>query len=244
MYSQFSQFEINRIIEIMPLGLDISITNATIYLLLPVILLYGLSSTTVSLVPGRYQGLIELVYNLIKDLVKESIGDEGKKYLGFIWSLFWLILIMNLVGIIPYTFAPTAHIFITFGLSFSIFIGCAIIAIRIHGLNFFSGFMPLGCPMYLAPFLVIIEAISYCAKAISLGVRLTANITAGHLLFSILAGFGFTMLEAGGSLAFASIIPIAIVLAITVLEIAVAVIQAYVFCLLTTIFINDAIHLH
>ncbi len=152
--------------------------------------------------------------------------------------------IMNIIGIVPYTFTPTAHIVIGIGLSVTILIGVTIIGIENYGSNYVAMMMPGGSPMLLAPFLVMIELISQLAKGISLGVRLAANITAGHLLFAILSGFAYTMLTAGGIITVLSVFPMMVVVFITVLEMAVALIQAYVFSILTTIYINDSVHLH
>lgn len=177
-------------------------------------------------------------------VVKDNMGNEGRQYFPFIFTLFIFLAIMNLFGIVPYTFTPTSHIVVTFGLSLSIFLGVTLLGLVKHRLDYFSMFMPAGSPLVLAPFLVIIEFVSHTAKAISLGVRLAANITAGHLLFAILSGFCFTMLMAGGIISILSVFPLLIVVFITALEMAVALIQAYVFSLLTTIYINESIHLH
>lgn len=151
---------------------------------------------------------------------------------------------MNLVGLVPYTFSPTAHIIVGFGMSVSILIAVTLIGIENFGSNYLSMLMPQGSPMLLAPFLVVIELISQLAKGVSLGVRLSANITAGHVLLVILSGFAFTMLTSGGLLSVLSIFPMLVVVFVTVLEIAVALIQAYVFSILTAIYINDSVHLH
>lgn len=151
---------------------------------------------------------------------------------------------MNMVGLVPYTFTPTAHIVIGMGLSVSILIGVTLLGIENYGINYLAMMMPGGSPIALAPLLVMIELVSQLAKGVSLGVRLAANIMAGHLLFAILAGFAFNMLIAGGIVTVVSIFPILLVVFITVLECAVALIQAYVFSILTTIYINDAVHIH
>lgn len=151
---------------------------------------------------------------------------------------------MNLFGLIPYTFSPTSHFAVTFGLSLSIFIAVLIIGIAKYKLNYVSMFMPAGAPLGLGPFLVLIEFISHFAKALSLGLRLAANITAGHLLFTILSVFTWNFLTAGGLIAIGALLPFSIGLFITILEIAVAVIQAYVFCLLTIIYLGESLHLH
>lgn len=245
-FSAFDQFEIIRIIPIHPFGnLDLSITNSTIFMAIAVGYFLWIYNTNVSnIVPGRWQSIIEIVYENILNVVKDNIGKEGKQYFPLILTLFIFIALMNLFGIIPYTFTPTAHIVVTFGLSLSIFLGVTLLGFVNHKSDYISMFMPAGSPMVLAPFLVLIEFVSHTAKAISLGVRLAANITAGHLLFSILSGFTWTMFIHGGFLTIASIFPFGIVFFITVLEMAVAVIQAYVFVLLTSIYISESIHLH
>jgi len=151
---------------------------------------------------------------------------------------------MNFIGIVPYTFTPTAHIVVAMGLSVSIFMGVMYLGFENYGSNYLAMMMPSGSPMGLAFFLVMIELVSQLAKAVSLGVRLSANITAGHLLFAILSGFTYTMLCVGGLISLLSFFPLLVVVFITILEMAVAVIQAYVFSILTSIYINDAIHIH
>lgn len=247
-FSVFEQFEIIRIFPLHLFGnFDISITNSTIFMLVAVGFYYFLFKTNVEnglLVPGRWQSVLEIVYETIHGVIKDNIGNSGAHYFPFIFTLFLFLALMNMFGIVPYTFTPTAHVAVTFGMSLSIFLGVTILGFVKHKSDFLSMFMPAGSPLGLAPFLVIIEFVSHTAKAVSLGVRLAANIIAGHLLFSILSGFTWTMLTTGGLLAVASIFPMLIILFITVLEMAVALIQAYVFCLLTTIYINDSIHLH
>lgn len=152
--------------------------------------------------------------------------------------------IMNMIGLVPYTFTPTAHIVIGLGMSVSILIGVILLGIENYGVNYLGMMMPGGSPMILAPLLVMIELVSQLAKGVSLGVRLAANIMAGHLLFAILGGFAFKMIITGGVITAISIFPILLVIFITVLECAVALIQAYVFSILTTIYINEAIHIH
>ena len=244
--SIFEQFEIIRLIPIHPFGnLDLSFTNSSLYLVIALFILNGLINNNIkNLVPGRWQSVIEILYENIVSVVKDSIGSAGFKYFPFLFSLILLILVLNLVGIVPYTFTPTAHIIVTFGLSLSIWFACIILSLQNFRLNFFAMFMPAGAPMFLAPFLVLIELVSYAAKAITLGVRLAANLTAGHLIFAIIAGSTWKILTAGGLLTLASVFPLFILVFITVLEIAVALIQAYVFCLLTTSYLNDTIHLH
>nr|QJQ72510.1 ATP synthase F0 subunit 6 [Trissopathes cf. tetracrada NB-2020]WQH63110.1 ATP synthase F0 subunit 6 [Taxipathes sp.] len=195
----------------------------------------------VKLVPNRWQSIIESIYDHLHSVVKDNLGPEGLKYFPFIISLFLFIVFLNVLGLFPYVFTPTVHIVVTLGLSFSIVIGVTLAGIWKFKWNFLSILMPDGAPLGLAPLLVLIETVSYISRAISLGVRLAANLSAGHLLFAILAGFSFSMLTAGGLI---SLFPLLIMVFITLLEMAVAVIQAYVFCLLTTIYLADTIVLH
>jgi ATP synthase subunit 6 len=192
-YSFFDQFEILRLIPFHPFGnFDISITNATVFMFIPLILfifLFNTNSKNGLVVPGRYQSILEIAYTTVNDMVKENIPHGGSRFFPFILSLFIFLALMNLIGLVPYTFTPTSHGAVSFGLSFSIFIGCTIIAVSKFGIDYFSMFMPAGAPMAMGPFLILIEFISHLAKAISLGLRLAANITAGHLLFAILSSF-------------------------------------------------------
>lgn len=244
--STFEQFEIFRLIPIHPFGnLDLSFTNSSLFLIIAVFIINSLISNNVkNLVPGRWQSVIEILYENILNMIKDNIGNAGLKYFPFIFTLFLFIAVLNLVGIVPYTFTPTSHIIVTFGMSLSIWIACTILSLVNFRSNFFAMFMPAGAPMALAPFLVVIEIVSFSVKPITLGVRLAANLTAGHLLFAILAGFAWKMLLAGGFITILSAFPMIIIIFITILEMAVSLIQAYVFCLLTTIYLNDTIHLH
>ena len=246
-FNVFEQFEISRLIPISFFGLDISITNSTIFLLLTLLFIYFIYISIVKnglITPTRWQSVVEILFDVILEITKDNIGKKGGKYFPFIFTIFIFILVLNLFGVVPYTFSPTAHIAVTFGLSLSIFIGVTLLGIVNYKSNYFSMFMPAGSPLALAPFLIIIELVSHTAKAISLGVRLAANITAGHILFSIFSGFVWTMLTAGGFITIASIAPFLILLFVTVLELAVAFIQVYVFSLLTAIYISESEDLH
>lgn len=247
-FSIFDQFELTKIVSIHPFGnFDISITNSTIFMGIAFLIFYLLNRVNIyegKLIPERWQSVLELCYEFIHTMVKDTIGKEGAAYFPLIFTLFVFIGLLNLVGLIPYTFTPTAHIAVTFGLSLTIFLAVTLIGLVRHKADFFSMFLPAGSPIALAPFLIIIEFISHGIKAISLGVRLAANITSGHLLFTIIAGFTWKLLIAGSYFSLISIFPFLIILFITGLEIAVALIQVYVFCILTSIYINDSIHLH
>nr|YP_010322821.1 ATP synthase F0 subunit 6 [Cladiella pachyclados]UKP87495.1 ATP synthase F0 subunit 6 [Cladiella pachyclados] len=232
--SFFDQFNVVRIIG----GI---LTNSSIMMLILFsVILIG--SCSYKLIPTRLQALQEIIYTHFLGLVKDSTANKGTQYFILIITLFTFIAGLNLLGLFPYVFTPTAHVVITFGLSLSILIAVTILGVTQYYWNFASMMMPSGAPLALAPLLVVIETLSYLSRAISLGVRLAANLSAGHLLFAILASFGFAMISNG--VLVLSLAPILVMVFITILEIAVALIQAYVFCLLTTIYINDSINLH
>jgi len=217
------------------------ITNSALFILLAFILIYhflyfGTKKGTI--IPNRWQSVVELLYLALLNLIKENIGAKGIKYFPFIFIIFIFILFTNLLGMIPYSFTVTSHIVVTFTLSLSIFIGVTLIGLKIHGLHFFSFFVPQGAPKLLLPLLVVIEAISYTARAFSLAIRLFANMMSGHTLLKIIASFGWTLITMGGiALPLLSVIPIALILAITGLEIGIAFLQAYVFTILTCIYL-------
>nr|AAN04079.1 ATP synthase F0 subunit 6 [Amoebidium parasiticum] len=245
--SPLEQFIINPLISISMIGVDLSITNSSLTMIIAIVLIitaYKLSIERGYIVPTRIQSVVEILYETVYGLIKDNIGEKGNAYFPFIFTLFTYIVVLNLMGMVPYVFSATAHISVALALSFGIWFGVTLRGFSLHGINFLSMFMPQGAPMALAPLLVMIELVSYSARAISLGVRLAANISAGHLLLAILSGFTWTMLAAGGILSLASVLPALVIFAMSGLELAVAVIQAYVFTLLTCIYINDAIHLH
>nr|WHI93348.1 ATP synthase F0 subunit 6 [Actinauge richardi]CDG50901.1 ATP synthase F0 subunit 6 [Hormathia digitata] len=215
----------------------IAITNSSMMMMLAVavalILLKGNR-----LIPNRWQAVMESIYDHFHGLVKDNAGTQ---YFPFVFTLFIFIVFLNILGLFPYVFTVTVHVVVTLGLSFSIVIGVTLAGLWRFKWNYLSILMPAGAPLALAPLLVLIETVSYISRAISLGVRLAANLSAGHLLFAILAGFGFNMLTTAGVL---NIFPVLIMVFISLLEAAVAVIQAYVFSLLTTIYLADTIVLH
>nr|YP_009139614.1 ATP synthase F0 subunit 6 [Ricordea yuma]AKF78630.1 ATP synthase F0 subunit 6 [Ricordea yuma]QBM10240.1 ATP synthase F0 subunit 6 [Ricordea yuma]QBM10253.1 ATP synthase F0 subunit 6 [Ricordea yuma] len=218
----------------------IVLTNSSMMMIIAAIVVLLLFRGA-QLIPDRWQSIIESIYDHFHGVVKDNLGLGGLKYFAFIVSLFFFIVFLNLLGLFPCVFTPTVHIVVTLGLSFSIIIGVTLAGLWGFKWDFFSILMPGGAPLGLAPLLVLIETVSYVSRAISLGVRLAANLSAGHLLFAILAGFGFSLLMVSG---FVGVLPLLIMVFITLLEVAVAVIQAYVFCLLTTIYLADTIVLH
>jgi F-type H+-transporting ATPase subunit a len=247
----FSPLEQFTIISIIPMHIGnfyFSFTNSSLFMLLSTgIFLTLFSLVTVkggTLVPTPWQSFVEMIYEFVVSLVSEQVGQKGKKYFPIIFTIFTFLLFSNLIGMIPYSFTTTSHFLVTFSLSISIFIAVTIIGFQIHGLHFFSFLLPPGAPLILAPFLVVIELVSYCFRGISLGVRLFANMMAGHTLVKILSGFAWSMLSLGGILKLAASIPFLVVFALMFLEVGVACLQAYVFTILTCIYLNDAIHLH
>nr|AER54489.1 ATP synthase F0 subunit 6 [Cyanea capillata] len=232
--SYFDQFNIINIL----FGL---FTNSSLMLIVAIFLTF-LFFKNEWLIPSRWQVITELIYSHWTNLIKDSLGTKGIKYFPFILGLFSILVWLNILGLFPYVFTVGTHIIITFGLSFSIILSVTILGIKNFKSNFFSLLMPQGAPMILAPLLVLIETASYLSRALSLGLRLAANLSAGHLLFSILASFGFQMIV--NNYLMLSLFPIFIMVFITILEIAVAMIQAYVFCLLTSIYLEDTVKMH
>lgn len=190
-----------------------------------------------AIVPGRWQCAAELAYEFVAGLLRDTVGQEGRKYFPFVFTLFMFILFGNLLGMVPYSFTFTSHIIVTFALAFVIFIGVTVLGFAKHGMHFFSFFVPPGTPLPMYPLLIPIEVISYLSRPISLSVRLFANMLAGHTLLKVIAGFV-------AALGFFGVLPLAFVVALTGLEILIAFLQAYVFTILTCLYINDALHLH
>tara|TARA_B100000676_G_C18044883_1_gene827269 strand:- start:1539 stop:2126 length:588 start_codon:yes stop_codon:yes gene_type:complete len=190
------------------------------------------------LVPGRWQSLAEISYEFIAGMIRDNVGSEGRKYFPFVFSLFMFILFANLIGLIPYAFTFTSHIVVTFAMALVVFLGVTVIAIARHGLHFFSFFLPSGIPMLMAPVLVPIEVLSYLSRPISLSIRLFANMMAGHTMMKVFAGFVIPLGIFGGWA------PLSVDVALTAFEFLVAFLQAYVFTVLTCLYLNDAINLH
>ena len=246
MASPLAQFEIKKIIPLEFLGYDISFTNSSLAMLSTVILIFSflyLGVRKLNIVPSRSQTLVESTYEFISNMINDNIGEAGLKYFSLIFTLFLFILIGNLLGMFPYSFTWTSHIIVTFSIAFFIFIGVTIIAIYKHGLvKFLKFFAPSGVPKAMLILLVPIEIISYLSRPISLSVRLFANMMAGHTLLKVIGGFVFVL--AANSFIIGGILPLAFLIALTGLEIVIAFLQAYVFAILTCIYLNDALNLH
>lgn len=245
MIDPLHQFEIHRLHTLSLLGYDISFTNSSLFMVLATIcsiIFLWLASRSPQIIPGRMQYIGETLYSFIAQMVHDSVGEEGKRYLPYILSLFLFVLIGNFLGMIPYSFTFTSHIIVTFSLAFIVITIVTIIGFIRHGTHFFRLFCPEGTPIYIAPLLVPVEIMSYMTRPVSLGVRLFANMVAGHAMLKIFAGF--VLLLAGTSYFPLAVLPFAVNLAVTGFEFLVALLQAYVFTVLTCIYLNDAINLH
>jgi F-type H+-transporting ATPase subunit a len=240
--SPLHQFEIHPIIPIQlgDAGVDVSFTNSALFMVLAMVLISGfmvLGMRRSAIVPGRWQCAAEMAYEFIANMLRDTVGQEGRKYFPFVFTVFMFVLFGNLLGMVPYSFTFTSHIVVTFALAFIIFVGVTILGFVKHGFHFFSFFVPPGTPLPMYPLLIPIEVISYLSRPISLSVRLFANMLAGHTLLKVIAGFVWALGVFG-------ILPLAFVVALTGLEILIACLQAYVFTILTCLYINDALHLH
>lgn len=239
-HSPLAQFEIKTLVPLDFGGIDASFTNSALMMVATVVVVSAfliLGMRRNALVPGRWQSIAELSYVFIANLVKDTVGSEGRNYFPFIFTVFMFVLFGNLLGMVPYSFTFTSHIVVTFAMAAVIFVGVTIIALAKHKMHFFSFFMPPGVPLLMAPLLIPIEIISYLSRPISLSVRLFANMLAGHTLLKVFAGFII-------SLGVFGVAPWLFVVALTGLEIVIAFLQAFVFTILTCLYLNDALHLH
>ncbi len=197
-----------------------------------------------AIVPGRLQALAETLYEFVYSMCSEQIGHDSRKFFPFIFTLFTFILLGNLLGLLPYSFTYTSHIAVTFALAAFVIILTTVVALRIHGLHFFTYFFPAGAPKLLAPLIIPVEIISYLSRPVSLSIRLFANMVAGHVMFEVFASF-VIMLSAAGALGVVGAIgPLALNVVLVGFELLVAALQAYVFAILTCIYLHDAVHLH
>lgn len=249
--SPLDQFEIRDLLSIdAPIlgNLHISLTNIGLYLLIGVLIIFSISILTNNngnIILNSWSVTQETIYATVHSIVINQINSKnGQIYFPFIYALFIFILINNLIGMIPYSFASTSHFILTFSLSFTIILGATILGFQKHGLKFFSLFVPAGCPLGLLPLLVLIEFISYLARNISLGLRLSANILSGHMLLNILSGFTYNIMTSGFVSFFLGLIPLAFIVAFSALELGIAFIQAQVFVVLTSSYIKDSLDLH
>jgi len=239
-FNPLEQFEIKPLIPLQIGGVDVSYTNSALVMTVALVLvtaLFVLSTRRAQLVPTRWQSVSELAYEFVANMIQENVGTEGMAYFPFIFTLFMFVLAGNLLGMIPYSFTYTSHIIVTFALAAVIFVGVTVIGLVRHGFHFFTLFAPEGVPLPLLVLLVPIELISYFIRPFTLSIRLFANMLAGHAILAVFAGFVTAMGILG-------IGPLAMDVAFMLLEFLVAGLQAYIFTILTCLYLNDAIHLH
>lgn len=239
-HSPLAQFEIKELVPIEVAGNNISFSNSALMMVITIsliILLMVAGTRKRAMIPGRWQALAEICYEFVANLIRDTVGNEGRKYFPFIFSLFMFILIGNMLGMVPYSFTFTSHIAVTFAMAMVVFVGVTILGFAKHGIKFFTFFVPPGVPVWMWPLMIPIEIISYLSRPVSLAMRLFANMLAGHTLLKVFAGFVPALGAAG-------VLPLAFVGALTGLELLIAFLQAYVFAILTCLYINDALHLH
>jgi F-type H+-transporting ATPase subunit a len=247
MHSPVAQFEIKPIFDLSIGGYDVSFTNSSLFMLLAIVVssIFLISAMRKrELIPGRMQGLAEMMYEFVADMVRSNVGNEGRPYFPFIFTIFVFLLFGNLLGLIPYSYTFTSQIVVTFVMAAFVFLALTVLALFKHGLHFFSFFVPAGAPKPLIPFLIIIEVISYFVRPVSLSVRLFANMLAGHTMLKVFAGLAVMITGVGGAAVAGSVFPFIALIGLTGLEVLVAVLQAYVFTILTCMYLNDALHLH
>ena len=249
--SPLDQFEVRDLLCLnAPIlgNLNISLTNIGLYLtigVLIIILLNIIGNNYNKIVSSEWSISQESIYATIHSIVINQINTKkGQIYFPFIYTLFLFILVNNLIGMVPYSFASTSHLILTFSISFTVVLGATILGFQKHGLEFFSLFVPAGCPLGLLPLLVLIEFISYLSRNVSLGLRLGANILSGHMLLNILSGFTYNIMTSGFIFFFLGFIPLAFIIAFSGLELGIAFIQAQVFVVLTSSYIKDSLDLH
>jgi F-type H+-transporting ATPase subunit a len=234
------QFEIERIVPLHIGKLDVSYTNSALMMTIVVVLITALimlSTRRAALVPGRWQSITEMLYEFVADMVDTNAGHGARQFFPFVFTLFVFILFSNLLGLVPYSFTVTSHIIVTFALAAIVFVGVTIVGIVKHGWHFLRLFVPEGVPALLLLLLVPIELLSYFIRPFTLSIRLFANMLAGHTMLAIFGGFA-------ASIWLVAVFPLAINVALVGLELLVAVLQAYVFAILTCLYLRDALHLH
>nr|WP_305123512.1 F0F1 ATP synthase subunit A [Roseomonas sp. GC11] len=240
-----SQFELTHAFG--PIGAAVNFTQSNAHMLaacVVVVLIMAMGMAPRAVVPGRFQALAETFYEFVENLVTGQVGHEGKRYFPFVFALFMFVLFGNVIGLLPYAFTYTSHIAVTFGLAFLVFLVTTVVAIALHGKKFLGYFFPEGAPLWLAPIIVPVEVVSYLSRPISLSVRLFANMVAGHVLLKVFATFVVLLGGLGIVGPFIATLPLAVNVLLVGFEFLVAFLQAYVFAILTSIYLHDAVHLH
>ncbi|MCD6035615.1 MAG: atpB [Rickettsiales bacterium] len=239
-HNPLDQFKIHPLVDLQLAGYDVSFTNSSLMMVIAVglvALFFTAAMGSRAVVPGRLQSAAEMSYELIANMVKDTVGLEGRKYFPFVFSLFIFILFSNLLGMLPFSFTVTSHIIVTFALAGLVFILVTVVGLVRHGWHFLAHFLPSGTPWWLAPLMIPIELFAYLARPVSLSIRLAANMMAGHVLLKVVAGF-ITPMGIGFFL------PLGFVVAVTGFEFFVSILQAYVFTILTCIYLSQSVHMH
>lgn len=240
-HSPMEQFEIKKIVDLTLGGHDISFTNSSLFMVIALALIIGFLLFAMrgrSLVPTRIQSLAEMLYEYVNNIVTENLGEDGKRYFPWVFTIFIFILALNLLGMIPGNFTVTSHIIVTFALAAMVWLTATVIGFIKHGPGYLKLFVPEGVPMWLMPVIIPIELISYFIRPISHSVRLFANMMAGHTMLKVFAGFAVSLPLWG------KIAPVGFMVAFTGLEFLVAFLQALIFTVLTCIYLNDAVNMH
>ena len=240
-----SQFQLAT--SLGPIGASVNFTQSNLYMIFAAAIILGLMTWGMrarAVVPGRWQSLAESAYEFIHRMVTDQVGEEGKRFFPFVFTLFMFVLVGNMLGLFPYAFTFTSHIAVTFGLAAIVFVLITVVAWSLHGKKFFGYFFPEGAPLWLAPIIVPVEIVSYLSRPVSLSIRLFANMVAGHVMLKVFATFVVMLAGLGSVGPFLSIMPLTLNVALVGFEVLVAFLQAYVFAILTCIYLHDAVHLH
>ncbi len=241
------QFVIQPIIPLEIGGVDLSFTNSSVMMVLAILvstITLSLATNRKALVPGRLQVLSEMLYEFVANMIRENIGSGGRHYFPLVFTLFMVVLMGNLLGMIPYAFTYTSHIIVTGALAMMIFFAVLLIGIIRHGVSFFSLFVPPGVPFWLFPLIIPIELISFMVRPVTLSVRLFANMMAGHLMLKVFAGFSVAMLSMGIGGFVVGLVPMLFNVILIAFEILIALLHAYVFTVLSCIYLKDTVDLH
>ena len=246
MAGPIEQFEIKTLVHLAEVGgQKIGFTNSAAFMLLTVVAVFAfimMSTRTRALIPGRWQSVAELLYEFVHKTLRDNAGREGLRFFPLVFSLFMFILVANLIGMLPYAFTVTSQIIITFALAMTVFLTVTLYGLWRNGLGFFRLFLPSGVPLALAPVVIPIEMVSYISRPISHSARLFAVMLAGHITLKVFAGFVASMGALGGVGFAGAVLPLVMIVALTGLELMMAVIQAYIFTMLTCMYLNDALH--
>ncbi len=249
-HSPLTQFEIHTIVEMPRLGeYNIDFTNSSAFMVMAVVAIFAfmhLGMSRRALVPGRWQSMAEMTYEFVAGMVRDTVGTQGRQFFPLIFSVFLFVFFLNLLGMVPFSFTVTSHIIVTFALAALIFLGVTMVAIYKQGVGgFLAHFLPSGTPWWMAPIIYVIEVISYLARPCSLSIRLAANMMAGHTILKVVAGFVIAMLGAESILIkTGSVVPFGFMVILTAFEFLVAFLQAYIFTILSCVYLSDALHEH